>query len=208
MIGILGGTFDPVHCGHLRLALELYQTLPFDEMRLMPCGLPPHRAPSWASGEQRFEMLRLAIDGEPGLVVDERELRREGPSYMCETLASLRDEFGEHPLCLILGWDAFVDLPTWARWREIPALAHLIVVHRPGVSPEVRAELSGLMRECRVEDVAVLQSQPAGCLLLQSVTQLEISATQIRALIVQQKSARYLLPDAVWRYIQQQNLYQ
>ena len=115
MIGVLGGSFDPVHYGHLRLAIELLQDLALSEMRLIPCGVPPHRALLVASNAQRVAMLQAAIVGEQGLVVDERELRRSGPSYTVDTLTSLRSELGDVPLCLIMGKDAFIHLHTWHR---------------------------------------------------------------------------------------------
>lgn len=208
-IGILGGTFDPVHIGHLRSALELLETLALAEVRLIPCGHPPHRNPPHASAAARRAMLDLAVAGQPGLRVDSRELERPGPSYMVDTLASLRDEVGATPLCLLLGSDAFLGLPRWHRWQELLQLAHLVVMHRPGWTLEtsLEAPLAQLVTARRVATVAALAAQPAGSLLLAPVTPLDISASAIRALVAAGRSPRYLLPDGVWDYIRDQGLY-
>ena len=132
MICILGGTFDPVHFGHLRPALDVQQTLGVEKVWLLPCGLPPHRARPGLSAAQRLELLELAIDAEDGLAIDGRELQRDGPSYMVDTLESLRVEAGEQPVCLALGVDALAQLDSWHRWRDILSLCHLVVMQRPG----------------------------------------------------------------------------
>ncbi|MCW8827926.1 MAG: nicotinate-nucleotide adenylyltransferase [Gammaproteobacteria bacterium] len=209
-VGIFGGTFDPVHFGHLRPALELYEQLSLQQMRLVPCSVPPHRPQPLASVGQRLAMLRLAVSTEPALEIDERELNRSGPSYMVDTLSSLRKELGDTPICLCLGVDAFLGLPGWQRWRELLSLAHIVVAHRPGWQLDkrsVRSELGTLMAQHRQQDVAALRAGPAGTVLLQPVTQLAISATVVRERIGAGRSARYLLPDDVWHYIQQQKLY-
>jgi nicotinate-nucleotide adenylyltransferase len=135
MIGIYGGTFDPVHFGHLRTALEVREALGLDEVRFTPCRQPPHRV-AVASPEAREKMLELALAKEAGFVLDRRELDRPGPSYMIDTLAALRAEWGaDASLCLILGRDAFLGLPSWRRWNELTGLAHLVVMTRPGAGP-------------------------------------------------------------------------
>ncbi|PKM45740.1 MAG: nicotinic acid mononucleotide adenylyltransferase [Gammaproteobacteria bacterium HGW-Gammaproteobacteria-1] len=207
-IGILGGTFDPVHFGHLRPALELLETLGLAEVRLIPCGQPPHRSPPRAAAAARLAMLELALAGQPGLRVDTRELERPGPSYMVDTLASLRAELGPTPLCLLLGTDALLGLPGWHRWQELVQLAHLVVMHRPGWELSAApAPLAQLLAAQRVQDPAALTAQPAGAILFQPVTQLEISATAIRAMIAAGHSPRYLLPEAVWEWIRANELY-
>jgi len=213
VIGIFGGTFDPVHFGHLRPAVELFETLELDELRLIPAGLPPHRRAPRASSQQRLEMLRLAIVDQPGFVLDSREIERKGPSYMVDTLSGLRNELGEQcPLCLLLGMDAFLGLSSWHRWREIPHLAHLVVSHRPGWLPEHLDDHGGPLAELADHSLTSnpqeLRQVPAGRIFMQPVTQLDISSTRIRALIRQGRTPRYLLPDAVWAYIQEQQLYQ
>jgi len=207
MIGIFGGTFDPVHNGHMQVALGLGRALPFDELRLLPCGLPPHRAVPQASAADRVAMLQLAIVDTQRLVIDERELQQDGPSYMIDTLASLREELGDEPLVLILGWDAFIGLPTWERWREIAALAHLLVVQRPGCEGKPDSEIEALMQRHQVKEMGALMESPAGCILLHPLDVLDVSSTEIRALIAAQKDAGELLPAAVWAYIKEHDLY-
>src|SRR3569832_2107454 len=207
MIGLLGGTFDPIHFGHLRPAMDLLDELGLDHVRLIPCGVPPHRAAPRAHAEQRLTMLRLAVSGEPRLRVDERELRRPGPSYMVDTVLSLREELGDTPLALIIGMDALIGLATWRRWRELVDLCHLIVMERPGGTAPATGELAALVAARRVYEVADLRARAAGGLLFHRVTQLDISASRIRALVGAGKSPRYLLPEAVQDYLRAAQLY-
>jgi len=207
MIGVFGGTFDPVHNGHLRIALELRQQLGLDELRFVPCRQPPHRPMPYASAEQRLAMLQLAVAGQSEFVIDERELRREGPSFMVDTLASIRTEEQDTPLCLVLGGDAFVGLAGWHRWRQLIDLAHLVIAHRPGTPFILEGELLELYQQRQVDNAASLREAPAGHILLCPVTQLDISSTAIREHLREGGSGRYLLPDDVWMYMQQQHLY-
>ena len=202
MIGILGGTFDPVHFGHLRPALEVLQALALDHVRFIPNRVPPHRETPWLGADQRLALLRTAIDDEPGFVLDQRELQREGKSYMVDTLASLRDDFPDQSLCLILGMDAFLGLGSWKLWQRLPRLCHLIVTCRPGfVWPEARSQLLQHLQADIVASAGELATQAAGRILLQSVTQLDISSSNIRAELAQGRSVRYLMPDAVWKQL-------
>lgn len=207
MIGILGGTFDPVHYGHLRPAVELLQELDFDEVRLVPCHVPPHRESPRATPAQRLAMLEAAIKGERALAVDDRELRRAGPSYMVDTLASLRAELGARPIALILGMDAFRALASWHRWQELIGLAHLVVMRRPGAALPEEGEVARLVGAHLVHDPARLREHPAGHILTWSVTQMDISASSIRAQIAAGASPRYLLPDDVLALIRHWDLY-
>lgn len=206
MIGVLGGTFDPIHFGHLRPALELHERLALAELRFIPCHVPPHRTAPDTPARHRLAMVRLAIAGVAGFRVDSRELDRPGPSYTVDTLRELRAEIGpEGPLLLVMGMDAFAGLHTWHRWDEIPALAHVVVAHRPGsaVAPD-----TGYLAMARVaESPEILRGRPAGLVFCQPVTQLDISATAIRECLRAGRSPRYLLPDAVCRYIAEQGLY-
>ncbi|MFO1371167.1 MAG: nicotinate-nucleotide adenylyltransferase [Candidatus Competibacteraceae bacterium] len=206
-IGILGGTFDPIHYGHLRPALELLETLELAEVRFIPCRTPPHRGTPLVTAEQRLALVRLATMGQPGFVADDRELHREGPSYMVDTLTSLREDFGDTPLCLILGTDAFRELPTWRRWQDLSTLAHIVVMQRPGILQPFPAVLEEFITPRVVYTTFSLRQQPAGGILFQPVTQLNISATQIRALLARGQSPRYLLPETVLAYIHDRALY-
>ncbi len=206
-IGILGGTFDPIHYGHLRPALELLEALELAEVRFVPCRIPAHRATPSVTAEQRLALVRLATADQPGFVADERELRREGPSYMVDTLASLRADFGDTPLCLIVGADAFRDLPTWRRWRELTRWAHLVVMRRPGAPQSLPPALEEFVTPRVIHDPLGLRQKPAGGVLFQPVTQLDISATRIRVLLARGQSPRYLLPEAVLAAIHDRALY-
>lgn len=209
MLGIYGGTFDPVHYGHLRTAVEVKEALELDELRFLPCRLPPHRGSPGAGPELRARMLDLALhEAGPGFAVDRRELERAGPSYMVDTLASLRREAPERALCLIVGLDAFGGFPSWHRWRELFDLAHIAVMRRPGSQePEWARELAGIVRERKAENLRDLDASLAGLILFVEVTQLAISATGIRRLIAEGKSPRFLLPDSVLALIGAHRLY-
>ncbi len=209
MIGIYGGTFDPIHYGHLRPALDVYQALPFSEIRFVPCGEPPHRETTYADAQHRLAMLRLALANQPAFRLDEREIRRKGPSFMADTLQELRAECGEQPLCLIIGFDAFLGLQGWHQWQTIPELAHLVVTHRPGWNKseiESRPALSQLVKLRQMSGEAIAQ-YPAGGIVFVPVTQLDISSTRIRELVAAGKDAHYLLPDNVYELIKQEKLY-
>lgn len=207
MIGILGGTFDPIHYGHLRTALELRQLLGLEEVRLIPCRVPPHRENPAAPAELRLAMVQAACAGEPRLVADDRELRRDGPSYTVDTLAGLQRERPRTPLGLILGVDAFLDLPAWHRWEELLERAHLLVVERPGWEPPRAGPVAELLRERRVGEMADLAGRRAGGILLCTVTRLDISATAIRAQVAADRSPRFLLPDSVLALIEAHGCY-
>lgn len=206
-IGIFGGTFDPVHFGHLRPALEALEELQLAEVRLIPCHIPPHREQPQHGADCRLELLRLAVADVPGLVVDDRELKRPGPSYTIDTLISLRGEFPRTPLCLIVGMDSFLSLPSWHRWRELTDFAHLVVLSRPGYEPSVSAELAGWLDNRRCQSAQQLTKADVGAVYFHPVTQLDISATRIRDLIGRGRAPRFLLPEAVWQRIATQGLY-
>lgn len=208
MIGIYGGTFDPVHFGHLRTALDVMDNLGLEQVRLIPCRQPPHRETPSASPEQRLEMLRLAVRDEPRLVVDGRELARQGPSYTVDTLASIREELPSQLICLILGTDAFVGLSTWRRWLELSEMAHFVVIHRPGYRASFKEPMTSFVNARCVASAEQLESSPAGLVFFQEVIQIEISASKIREIIDKGKSPRYLLPDPVWAMIREKSIYQ
>ena len=206
-VGILGGTFDPIHHGHLRLAIELYERIGLSEVRLVPLHHPPHRELPATPGELRLEMVRAAVAGVPGLVADDRELQRGGISYTVDTVVSMREEVGNTPLCLILGMDAFCGLSQWHRWELLPELAHLVVARRPGTEPAETGPAGELLRERATNEISVLLSRPAGRILLTPVPLLDISASRIRSIVAAGRNPRYLLPDAVLDVIRRRGLY-
>lgn len=207
-IGLLGGTFNPVHVGHLRAALEVVEQLGLDELRLIPSARPPHREAPQVSAEQRLAMVRLAVEGESRLRVDDRELRRDRPSYSVETLESLREELGKDvQLIMLLGWDAFCGLPGWHRWEALLELCHLLVLQRPDADLEAPEALRNVLAARSVADPAALAG-PSGQISFIWQTPLSVSATQIRQLLASGKSARYLVPDAVLAYIHAHRLYE
>lgn len=195
--GIFGGMFDPIHYGHLRTALELKVKLSLEEVRFVPCANPPHRSASSTDASLRLRMVRAAVADQPGFVVDDRELRRPGPSYTVDTLRSLRAEAGGRPLCLILGMDAFLGLPGWHEWERLLGLAHLIVAHRPGWEAPRSGVLGRLLERSRTTRAADLHTSPAGKLHIEEVTQLEIASSDLRASIARGLEPKYLLPDSV-----------
>jgi nicotinate-nucleotide adenylyltransferase len=211
-VAVLGGTFDPVHFAHLRLAEELADVFDFSAVRFIPAAIPPHRGEPRASAQHRLRMVELAIAGNPLFSVDDRELRREKPSYTYDTLIELRAEIGARPLCLLMGADAFVALTTWHRWRELFDLAHIVVARRPGYPlAELAASLPGPLKEQylrrHLPDHNTLRLEPAGRIFTHELTALDVSATALRALIATGGSLRYLLPDSVIAYIEEHNLY-
>jgi nicotinate-nucleotide adenylyltransferase len=208
-IGLFGGTFDPIHFGHLRPAFELSQALKLAEVRFLPAGNPPHR--QWqaplASAELRLAMVKAAVAGEKRFVVDDREVRRAGASYSVDTLTELRGEFPERSLCLMLGMDAFLGLPNWHRWREILDLAHVVVWHRPGWKAPEKGPLGEVMVDRGTGSVRELHEQKAGRIYIHAVTQLEISSTELRQVIVSGTDPRYLVPDEVRKIIVETGCY-
>lgn len=210
MIGVYGGTFDPIHYGHLRPALEILEAFGLSQIRFVPCGLPPHRTPPHATAEQRLAMVQRAIEGIPGFVSDAREIERSGPSYMIDTLGSLQAELPDQNLCLLLGMDAFAAFHTWHDWRGILKLCNLIVMQRPEFEPMQviqDAELKNVVTGNLVQDASLLSDSSAGKLMFYPVTQLDISSTRIRNAIRRQRNVRYLLPDSVIALIEQEHIY-
>ena len=205
MIGILGGTFDPVHYGHLRSALEVKEIFGLDQVRLIPSAQPPHRQAPQASADMRLVMLKLATQHQPGLIADSREIDRAGASYTVLTLESLRQEFPEQPLLLFIGSDAFNQLTTWYQWQRLFDFAHVVVLTRPGILLEQSDDFFIARQTANKQE---LSDQLAGKLYFQTITQLDISATAIRQMIANANNPAYLLPDAVIAYIKQHKLYQ
>lgn len=214
-LGVLGGTFDPIHIGHLRLAEEAREALGLGGVRLIPAGRPPHRGEPGSTADDRLAMARLAATDNPAFAVDDGEVRAPQKSYTVTTLERLRAELGpRRPLVLILGADAFAGLPTWHRWTELFALAHIAVANRPGHAPHGRRwpatlppALDAACRDRRAADPAALRATPAGRVIPFDMTPLAISASLIRDLVRNGHSARYLLPESVLDYIAAHRLY-
>ena len=206
-VGILGGTFDPVHIGHLRSALEVAEFMCLDELRLLPNARPPHRDTPLVAAQDRLAMVRGAVQGVERLSVDARELARDKPSYTIDTLESIRGELNAHDqLFLVLGWDAFCGLPSWHRWEELLQHCHILVLQRPDADVDPPDELRNLLA-ARSESDPTAMSGPAGHISFVWQTPLAVSATQIRQLLASGKSVRFLVPDAVLAYIEAHDLY-
>ena len=206
-IGVLGGTFDPVHIGHLRGALEVAEMMELDELRLTPNARPPHRDTPQVSAHDRLAMVQCAVEGVATLVVDARELQRDKPSYTIDTLELMRAELAaDDQLFLLLGWDAFCGLPTWHRWEELLQHCHILVLQRPDADSEPPDALRNLLAARSVSDPLALKG-PGGQIAFVWQTPLAVSATQIRQLLASGKSVRYLVPDAVLAYIDAHGLY-
>jgi len=200
MIGIFGGTFDPVHYGHIKPALSVKQALNLSQLRFIPNRIPPHRAPPWLSIEQRLALLKTALHAYPDIVIDERELNREGQSYMVDTLKSLHNDFPDEALCLIIGMDAFIGISSWYQWRSLFDLCHLVVTTRPGfeksaIAEQMTASDYQFLSERMTDDINEITSGASGKILLKSVPQLDISSTQIRAMLMANKDVSQWMPE-------------
>jgi nicotinate-nucleotide adenylyltransferase len=212
-IGILGGTFDPIHFGHLRLAEEMLELANLRQIRFIPTGTPPHRAAPKTPALHRSAMVQLAIASQTAFVLDEREVERTAPCYTVDTLRELRVELGAaQPLCLLMGGDAFLQLHTWHEWEQLFELAHIVVGYRPGFTLEERihtatSELRQHYQQ-RLCSVDALSQQSCGGITELAIPKLEISATDIRRRVAEGRTIRYLLPSAVANYIHQHHLYQ
>jgi len=212
-IGILGGTFDPIHYGHLRLAEEVLELADLQNIRFIPTGTPPHRESPKESAHHRMEMVRLAITNQPAFVLDSREIDRTKPCYTVDTLVELRAELGEaQPICLLMGGDAFLELHNWHEWNQLFELAHIVIGYRPGYSIYERIQTadSDLRRQFQQRhcEVTGLTQKPYGGIVDLVIPMLEISATMIRTRVTEHRSIRYLLPDTVADYIHQHKLYE
>jgi nicotinate-nucleotide adenylyltransferase len=199
--GVFGGMFDPIHYGHLRTAHELHELLGLEAVAFVPAGEPPHRATPLADAATRLEMVRAAVGDDPHFVVDDRELRRAGPSYTILTLEELRAERGAQSLVLIVGMDAFAGIDLWHRAAELISLAHMVVARRPEASLPATGLAAALVAERRCEDPARLASSPAGLVHVCENTELVLSSSAVRAVIAGGRDPRYLMPEAARRII-------
>ena len=207
MIAVLGGTFDPVHNGHLRTALDVQEALGIRQVHFVPLKEAVHREQPGTSAGLRCALVQAAVAEQPGFIMDDRELHRDGPSYSFYTLESFRREHPDEPLCFLMGSDAFDGFLSWHRPLGILELAHVVIMQRPDVH-EPGGDLGKLLDERRTSDAADLHKTPGGHILFQPVTQLDISASDIRQRIAVGKSVRYLVPERVLTIIDHLGLYQ
>lgn len=208
LVGIFGGSFDPVHHGHLRSMVELDEALALDQLRLMPNRQSPLKDQPGASSEQRLAMLQLATKHQPKWLIDERELGRSGPSYTVDSLLELKQEVTDGArLCLIMGTDAFAAFDQWHQWQAILELAHLVIMARPGEHLPEQGVVADLLSERKADSSNELTDKAAGSILLQQLTPMRVSATEIRQRLQAGQSIRYWVPDSVWEYIHKHQLY-
>lgn len=207
MIGLYGGTFDPIHYGHLRTALDVLQLLHLEHIKFIPCAYPAHREKPVASAVMRLQMLRLAISKQANFIVDRRELDRQKPSYMIDTLKLIRAEVGQQALLLIIGADTFKYLSSWHQWQKIFDYAHILVMSRPGSIVQIEAEQEFLHAKL-TKHLPDLSISSGGYLYFQEVTRLDISATRIRKIFATGAKAQFLLPDQVIDFINSRHLYE
>lgn len=207
-VGVFGGTFDPIHYGHLRSALELSEGLELEQLHLMPCAIPPHRESPGCSAQQRTAMVELAVTGEPRLRCDARELQRSGKSYTIDSLIELRRELADdRSLNLVMGCDALLNISSWHRWSELLDWAHVIIIARPGWQLPGSGPVAEWVKAHALETATDITARAAGGILIRELRPLAISSTEIRAILAAGNSARYLMPEPVLDYIYSHNLY-
>ena len=207
-VGILGGTFDPVHNGHLHLAAKFLEILNLAELRFIPLNTPPHRTAPLASAKQRLEMLKLAVENQADLKVDDCEIRRGGISYTIDTLKQLREILDETPICLLMGIENFKNLNHWHQWQSLLDYAHIVIANRPGSDNKLTdGEMKNFMDDSITHSVEILHQQPAGLIMQLDVPMLDISSTQIRNNFQSKLNSDSLLPNKVLDFIQTHHLY-
>jgi nicotinate-nucleotide adenylyltransferase len=207
-IAIFGGTFDPVHNGHLKTSLAIQKEFQFNSYRFLPCKSPVIKKPSTANTKQRIEMLRMAIQEYPEFSIDLREIKRDSPSFMSETLESFRQEYPEASISLILGYDAFLSLPKWHRWEQLIKLAHLLIINREYYAETpLPQDLIELIKTNKQTDKKSLASELSGIFFEYNAGDYAISSTDIRKALSPKKELQDQLPHSVYEYIKQQQLY-
>ena len=216
MIGIFGGSFDPIHFGHIKSALTLLERFEFEQICFIPCQLSPHKESSHADARHRWQMLNLVCDSHPKLIADDQELKRQPPSYTIDTLLKLRKEYGEQQsLVLILGVDAYLNFCAWHRFEEILKYCHIILVKRPGYSIDKKTSGVEKNTDCEreyynlnnVEEIKELTNSPNGKIYLSNLEEHDVSSTMIRNIISEGHQPKYLIPGNVWNYIRRNKLY-
>ena len=207
-IGILGGTFDPIHFGHLKPALEISEALSLHKLFLMPNHIAPHKAQSQCSAIQRCEMVKLAIQKYPQMELDTRELNRTKPSYTIDTLKELKIEHPKIPICFIMGMDSLLSFDSWFQWSEILNYCHLVIVKRPHCHAHFNKTIATLVNRCETANKQDLHQFPCGKIYFQDTQQFDISSTEIRSRLKNNKSIDAMAPSSVINYIKQFHLYQ
>ncbi|MDE9551070.1 nicotinate-nucleotide adenylyltransferase [Xenorhabdus bovienii] len=206
---LFGGTFDPIHYGHLRPVEALAKQVGLKQVILLPNHVPPHRPQPEATASQRLEMVRLAVQDNPLFTVDTRELGRQTPSYTIETLKSFRQEVGEQrPLAFIIGQDSLQSIHTWYKWEELLGICHLLVCSRPGYQSQLStSDMQKWLEQHKIDTPISLRQKPHGCIYLAATPLLNISATDIRQRHQQGLSCDDLLPPAIQNYVDSRGLY-
>ena len=207
-IGLLGGTFDPIHRGHIELACEAYQQLRLEHVRFIPVNIPPHRQMPTTSADHRRMMVELVIDNYDFLKLDDRELNCNEISYSVNTLESLREEVTDTPMCLLMGADAFQSIDSWHRWQELPDLAHVVIAQRPGITTKWNENINKMIDSRTATDAAELSAIPAGLFFFMDFPPVDISATAIRHALATEGPTNNWLHESTLDYIQQHDLYQ
>lgn len=205
-IGILGGTFDPIHLGHIEIARRIFTQCALQEIRFIPCFNPPHRSSPIASPEERLTMVQIALSYFPHFVVDDREIKRKGISYMVDTLKSLRANFPHTPFFFILGEDAFIHLFTWYQWKTVKNQVHFIVVHRGQNSENIPPEMRQWFYEKQTDSLEILYKQLAGNIYFFKTPTINISSTSVRQELKSGLKPKGL-DEAVYRYILERGIY-
>ncbi|MEM6998777.1 MAG: nicotinate-nucleotide adenylyltransferase [Pseudomonadota bacterium] len=207
-IGILGGTFDPIHNGHIQLALEAQQHLNLDQVRLIPVNIPPHRSSPIASTNERIEMLELAIGSKKKLFIDKHEVENDTVSYTINTLKFLRDKFNDDALSLILGRDAFNKIDKWKNWQELLDYVHIIVANRPDETPiDITDDLQHWIEKHQTSNIELINNKLHGNIYFISIPMLDISSSMIRQLLSEKESTKDFLPENIQTYIKNNKLY-
>ena len=202
LIGIFGGTFDPIHNGHLQSVLSLLDELPFDRIHLLPSATPPHRSPTQSGSQHRLKMVELAIKPHSLLFADDRECNRDGKSYTIDTLKSFRTEFVDDKLAFIVGMDAYLNMPSWKQWQDYLEYAHIVVMRRPGYINE-----SSWGDEFVTQAIDSINNSLNGSIYFAQTKRLDISSTKIREKLSSEQCLKTQLPEAVVNYINQHKLY-
>ena len=206
---LFGGSFDPPHLGHLNTALAVQNHIHFERFIFLPCKTPVLKAATTASCQQRIQMLKLALEPYPTFEIDQREIQRETPSFMVDTLKSFRDDLGEQvSITLLLGMDAFQQLPQWPNWQTILDLCHLLVIKRADIDKELMpVQLKALLKTHEVTDNAELLNYPCGKIYQYNAGEYAISSSFLRQKIIESEDIQHYVPDAVYQYINKIKLY-